>query len=333
MARIQRITLSPRIVTQPLPTDADDPAIWVHPAQPERSLILGTNKARAPQGAVGVYNLQGRLVQLVSHLDQPNNIDVAYGFRLGNRKIDIAVATERYASRLRIFRIDPDRLRLEDITDLPNARVFTEAEGEAAMPMGVALYTHPTRREIFAIVSRKTGPTEGYLHQYRLVAGRNGRVGVQFVRAFGRFSGKEEIEAIAVDSPLGYVYYADEAVGIRKYYADPTHPRAAQEIALFATHFQGDQEGIAVYAPEESAGWLLCVEQLPDNSLWYLYPRFGRQQEPIAVVESGADETDGLDACAQPMGRAFPAGVIVAMNSKERNFWLYSAAELRAKLR
>ncbi|MCX7687037.1 MAG: hypothetical protein N2045_03570 [Fimbriimonadales bacterium] len=75
------------------------------------------------------------------------------------------------------------------------------------------------------------------------------------------------------------------------------------------------------------------MEQLPDNSLWYLYPRFGRQQEPIAVVESGADETDGLDACAQPMGRAFPAGVIVAMNSKERNFLLYSAADLRAKLR
>ncbi len=333
MARIERIILRPRIATQPLPTDADDPAIWVHPTQAERSLILGTNKARAPQGAIGVYNLQGRLVQLVSKIDQPNNIDVAYGFPLGGKRIDIAVATERYASRLRIFRIDPSRLRLEDITDFSNARVFAGSEGEAAMPMGVALYTHPISREVFAIVSRKTGPTEGYLHQYRLVAGRSGRVGVQFVRAFGRFSSKEEIEAIAVDSPLGYVYYADETVGIRKYYADPNHPHAAQEIATFATHFRGDHEGIAVYAPKESSGWLIGVEQLPDNSLWYLYPRFGRQQEPIAVVETGADETDGLDACAQPLGRAFPAGVIVAMNSKGRNFLLYSAAELWAKLR
>lgn len=332
MACIERITLRPRVATQPLPTDADDPAIWVNPTQPERSLIFGTNKARAPEGAIGVYNLHGRLIQLIRQIDQPNNIDVAYGFRLGSQRIDIAVATERYASRLRIFRIDPHRLRLEDITDLSNTRVFPDSEGEAAMPMGVALYTHPISREVFAIVSRKTGPTEGYLHQYQLV-GRNGRVGVQFVRAFGRFSGKEEIEAIAVDSPLGYVYYADETIGIRKYYADPNRPHAAQEVATFATHFQGDHEGIAVYAPKESSGWLICVEQLPDNSLWYLYPRFGRQQEPIAVVESGADETDGLDACAQPMGRAFPAGVIVAMNSKGRNFLLYSAADLRAKLR
>lgn len=85
--------------------------------------------------------------------------------------------------------------------------------------------------------------------------------------------------------------------------------------------------------PKESSGWLVCVEQLPDNSLWHLYPRFGRQQEPIALVESGADETDGLDACAQPMGKAFPAGIIVAMNSKGRNFLLYSATELWSKLR
>ncbi len=42
------------------------------------------------------------------------------------------------------------------------------------------------------------------------------------VRKFGLFSGKKEIESIAVDDALGYVYYSDEGYGVRKYYADPS---------------------------------------------------------------------------------------------------------------
>ncbi|MFN3690594.1 MAG: phytase, partial [Fimbriimonadales bacterium] len=213
----------PVVRTAPLPDDADDPAIWVHPRYPRLSLILGTNKARAPRGAIGVYDLDGRLLQLVTNIDQPNNIDVGYGFALGRERIDLAVATERYASRLRIFRIDPACRCLVDITDPSRAQVFVGDSGERAMPMGVALY-HAGQGEIHALVSRKSGPKQGYLHQYRLVPTRRGRVGVQFLRAFGAFSGEGEIEAVCVDSELGYVYYADEGVGIRKYYADPALP-------------------------------------------------------------------------------------------------------------
>jgi 3-phytase len=226
----------PVVRTMPLPDDADDPAIWTHPRDPRLSLILGTNKARAPRGAIGVFDLSGRMLQRIDGIDQPNNIDVAYGFALGRERVDIAVATERYASRLRIFRIDPARRRLVDITDPDGARVFAGESGERAMPMGLALY-QAGRGEVQAIVSRKSGPKRGYLHQYRLVPTRGGRVGVQLVRAFGAFSGEGEIEAICVDSELGYVYYADEGVGIRKYYADPRHPE--REIALFATGLQG----------------------------------------------------------------------------------------------
>ncbi len=255
-------------------------------------------------------------------LDLPNNIDVGYGFPLGRTRIDLAVATERYANRLRIFRIDPDRRRLVDITDPEGSRVFRGEQGERAMPMGIALYQNPATGGLDAIVSRKAGPPQGYLHQYRLVPMRGGRVGVQFVRAFGAFSGKEEIEAIAVDSELGYVYYADEQVGIRKYHANPDHPLAERELALFATHFRGDHEWIALYAPRAGEGYLLGVEQLEKNSLLHLYPRFGRQTEPLRVVALGADSTDGLDACACYLGAPFASGIVVAMNSEGRQLLL-----------
>ena len=41
---------------------ADDPAIWVHQADPAKSRILGTNKK---QGML-VYDLQGRQTQLLA---------------------------------------------------------------------------------------------------------------------------------------------------------------------------------------------------------------------------------------------------------------------------
>jgi hypothetical protein len=71
------------------------------------------------------------------------------------------------------------------------------------------------------------------LWQYRLEDDGQGRVRARKVRAFEAWSGGGEIEAIAVDDALGYVYYADEAVGIRKYRADPDAPGAEVELALF----------------------------------------------------------------------------------------------------
>ncbi len=324
------LEVRPVVRTAPLPDDADDPAIWIHPRNPRLSLILGTNKARAPRGAIGAFDLNGRLLQLVSNINQPNNVDVAYNFVLGRERIDIAVATERYAGRLRIFRIDPARRRLVDITDPDGAKVFVGEEGERAMPMGIALY-QAGRGEVHAIVSRKSGPKQGYLHQYRLTPTRNGRVRVQFIRAFGAFSGEGEIEAVCVDSELGYVYYADEGVGIRKYAVNPALPE--RELALFATDYEGDQEGIALYAPKHGDGFLLCTEQIEGGSKLHLYPRFGRQSKPIATINTGADETDGLDASAHNFGAPFESGLVVAMNSEGRNFWLYCWADIEAAMK
>src|SRR5688572_9400074 len=69
--------------TAPLPDDPDDPAIWTHPTDPAKSVIIGTMKIAAPAGAVVVHGLDGRLRQTIAGIDRPNNVDVEYGFRLG----------------------------------------------------------------------------------------------------------------------------------------------------------------------------------------------------------------------------------------------------------
>jgi 3-phytase len=331
--------------TAQLSNDPDDPAIWVHPDDPARSLIIGTMKVAAPAGALVVFGLDGQIRQAITGIDRPNNVDVEYGFPLGGRRVDLVVATERLRRQLRVFRVDAAGGRLVDLGGIP---ILQDQPGEAGAPMGIGLYRRPRDGAVFAIVSPKEGPRDGYLWQYRLT-GTGGRIAAQFVRRFGTFSAgavreDNEIEAVAVDDELGYVYYADEGDGIHKWHADPDHPDAARELAHFArAGFRGDREGIAIYTLPNGTGYLVCTDQLDGDSEYHIYPREGAPGNPhdhsreIAVVRGGADATDGLEISSSPLGPGLPHGIMVAMNSASRNFlvfrWQDVAAAIQPPLR
>lgn len=319
--------VAPRAVTAPVKHDTDDPAIWVHPTDPAQSLILGTDKDA--DGALYVFGLDGKIhwEKTVRGLARPNNVDVAYGFELGGERIDIAVVTERYANRLRVYRL-PDLAPI-DGGGIP---VF---EGELARDcMGIALYRRPRDGAMFAIVSRSDfmAPREGYLAQYRLVDDGTGVVRGIFVRRFGTWSGRKEIEALAVDHDLGYLYASDETFGIRKYHADPAHEDAEDELAVFGTTgFARDQEGIAIYRLDERTGYILVSDQQANR-----FRVFRREGEPgaphehreIAVLALSTNQSDGCDVVSVPLP-GFPGGLFVAM-SDNRTFQLYAWDDLVA---
>jgi 3-phytase len=271
--------LKPVAQTQPVPHDADDPAIWIHPTDRARSLILGTDKF-ASEGGLHVFGLDGVRRQTIAPLDRPNNVDIEYGVMLGGTKTDIAVLTERKKYRLRIFAIPADGGALIDLA--PNGLPVLDGQtGEASEPMGVSLYKRPADGVTFAIVAPKTGGTTDYLWQYRLDSApgapasasraasdasreasgaSHSQIAATLVRRFGNFSRRGatpgeigEIEAVVVDDELGYVYYSDERFGIRKWHADPDHVDAARELAVFGTDgYAGDREGLALYVPESA---------------------------------------------------------------------------------
>jgi 3-phytase len=196
--------------------------------------------------------------------------------------------------------------------------------------MGISLYRRARDGAIFAIVAPKSGPREGYLGQYRLEEDEQGRIKATFVRYFGRFSGVGEIEAVAVDDALGYVYYADEGDGIHKYHADPEHADAGRELAHFGrTGFRADREGIAIYERNDGTGYIVCTDQLSGNSEYHVFRREGEPGQPhdhstrLKVVRGGADSTDGIEISSRPLGPMFPAGLMVTMNSSGRNFLFY----------
>ena len=317
------------LATDSVTDDPDDPAVYIHPWDPSRCLIIGTNKVPAPKGALLVFGLDGKVRQTIDNLDRPNNVDIEYGFMLNGRPADIAAVTERLKRRLRVFRIEPGGT-LTDVSSPKGLDVFEDEAGEKGAPMGISLYRRPGDGAIYAIVSPKTGPSDGYLGQYLLSDDGTGKVKATMVRRFGRFSGRTEIEAIAVDDALGYVYYADEGDGIHKYHADPDHPEAALELAHFGQEgFRADREGIGIYACDDGTGYILCTDQLAGNSEYHIYRREGSPGRPhdhselLKVVGGGADATDGLEVTSAAAGPFFPNGLMVAMNSGPKNFLVF----------
>jgi 3-phytase len=319
--------VSPRIVSQPVRHDSDDPAIWVNPQDPAASLVLGTDKN--VDGALYVFDLQGRIVQdkVVRGLVRPNNVDIAYGVLVGDERVDVAVVSERYAHRLRVYRL-PDMAPL-DGGGIP---VF---EGERARDvMGIALYTRAADGALFAVVSRSDefAPTQGYLHQYRLVDDGTGTLRGLFTRAFGEWSGTKEIEAIAVDNAGGHVYYSDENYAVRKYLADPMADDADEQLAEFGHEgFADDREGISFYRRADGSGYILVSDQQANRFNIYALQTTedAAEQHPLlASVLLATDESDGSDLVSIELP-GFPGGLFVAM-STDRTFQFYAVADILA---
>lgn len=321
----QAALLVPVYTTDTLAHDTDDPAIWIHPTDPSRSLIVGTDKDEA--GGLYVFDLKGKLdsTRSVPGLKRPNNVDIEYGLKIGDTLVDIAVVTERLTNQIRIFRM-PDMLAL-DAGGIP---VFEGETGTGYRDlMGISLYKNK-KGDVYAIVGRKNGPVDStYLWQYLLTGTGANTVKATLVRKFGAYSGLHEIESIAVDDQLGYIYYSDEGVGVRKYYADPE--KGNQELALFGRGlFKEDNEGISIYALTDSTGFILVSDQ-QDHS-FHIYTREGSTENPHAHLllrkqYVAARESDGSEIVATPLLPDFPYGLFVAM-SDNKTFHYYPAEKI-----
>lgn len=307
-------SIKPVYITEKVRYDTDDPAIWINPQDASKSLILGTDKET--KGGLFAYDLTGKIVNKVPNLKRPNNVDLRYGFSLNGKKIDVAAVTERETNMVRLYQLP----------DLKEVGAFSVFDGEQLRdPMGISMYKNPETNEMYAIVGRKTGPSGSYLWQYKLIE-KNGKITGEVVRKFGNFSGLKEIESIAVDDALGYVYYSDERFAVHQYYADPA--KGDQELLLFGKgDFKSDLEGISIYPTSEKTGYILVSNQQADT--FNVYLRENPAQGRIAEIPVSTLESDGSEVTAVPLGERFPKGIFVAM-SNGKVFHIYDWRDIEA---
>lgn len=318
-------TIQPVAVTEPVQFDTDDPAIWYNCANPAQSLVVGTDKE--DQGGLYVFDLDGKIVRKHTGMQRPNNVDVLQNILVGGRKMDVAITSERYAHKVRIFSM-PDLVPV----DSGGFEAFIGEEGvEFRDLMGIAGYRDPATGKGYALVGRKNGPTDStYIWQYELVASGDAITG-KLVRTFGAFSGQKEIEALCVDDELGYVYMSDERAGIRKYFAHPDSSN--RELAFFGQGaYLEDNEGISIYRTSATDGYILVSDQSAGKFRVYnreaeVFPSGAHQHREIGVIQVAAVESDGSEIIANTLGGKFPGGLFVAM-SDDQTFHYYAVENL-----
>lgn len=321
--------LKPVVVTQKVKHDSDDPAIWINPLDSTHVLIIGTDKGGdTGDGGLFAFDLSGNIVDSVRPLKRPNNVDIAYGLNLNGKRVDIAVCTERNAKSIRVFSLP----NLEPL-DNGGILVFDGEVDSLRDPMGVALYTNPADQKIYAIVGRKTGPKDGtYLWQYLLEDDGSGAVKASLKRKFGLYSGKKEIESIAVDNELGFVYHSDEQHGIHKSYAHPDSSN--MELALFGTSgFTEDIEGISIYKTDNNSGYIIVSDQQANR--FRIFPREGSHGKPnehpeVSFFLASTSESDGSDVINRVIPE-FPQGLFIAM-SDDGTFQFYDWRDISKKI-
>ena len=317
--------IKPLYTTGQVEYDTDDPAIWINPQDPSQSLIIGTDKDSL--GGLYVFDLKGRIIDSLVRkgIQRPNNVDLGYGFALGESRVDFAVTGERITSKLRFYSLP----EMQEI--VPGGISIFEGETGPDFRdlMGVAVYQSPKTGKSYVIAGRKNGPTDGtYLWQYEMVD-NSGILGLSLVRKFGNYSGKKEIEAIAVDSELGYIYYSDEGAGVRKYYAEPDQGNG--ELAFFGQEgFADDHEGISIYKTGPETGYILVSDQ--GANLFHVFPREGESTNAhshplLAKLPLSTISSDGSEVTEKALGQDFPNGLFVAM-SDDKTFQIYRWEDL-----
>jgi 3-phytase len=287
---------------------ADDPAIWVHPTDPERSLILGANK----RDGLEVYSLDGRRQTSVGAGLEPNNVDVRYGIEVAGRTRDVAVATVRGTGvGLAAWWIDPVDGKLTSAG--PVLPVFGGKE-----PYGCCLYRCARDGTLYAFATSKTGDVE----QLRLSPTADGKLEAKLVRAF--HVGKQ-LEGCVADDEWGLFYVAEEDVAIWRYGAEPGDPTAKSDRRSVARAgkrggFKPDVEGLTLVYASDGKGALVASMQ-GENRFW-LFDRDGDNTlraifDPIAGT--GVDEvtgTDGVCATSCALGPRLPRGALVCQDDR-----------------
>ncbi|GGA23935.1 phytase [Okeania sp. KiyG1] len=304
--------------------DSDDPAIYVHPNNPNQSLVISTLK----DAGLAVYDLDGEVLQEISP-DTPgdirfNNVDIVYNFQIGDETVDLAVATDRANDTLAIWSIDPQTRQLTNITAAelsnPATSIFGIDDGEQTA-YGLATYTNPNTGATYAYISQADGDQ---IAQLELTTNENGTVSATEVRRLtvpipdGGELDDAQVEGMVVDRESGVLYVGQENFGIWRFDAEVDGSTDGTIVDEIGENIQADVEGLTIYYADNSNGYLLASSQ-GDNT-FAVYDRQGNNEYignffigDFANID-GAEESDGADVINVPLGNNFPNGLLVVQD-------------------
>lgn len=302
---------------------ADDPALWVHPTDASRSLIVGTDKNRGV-GGLYAYGLDGKIRFSVTD-PALNNVDIRQGVELAGYRFDLAGATRRTDSTLSLYAVD--------------SSAFRRIEGIPVRlddPYGFCLGRDRNAGKVYAFNVGKNG----IVTQFELQADSLGLLSGKMVKRY-RFASQGE--GCVADDDRGILWVGEEDRGLWKFrFHDPLDSTGVLVDSVAGGHLQDDVEGIALYVPEKGAGYVIVSSQ-GDNS-FAVYDRESPHAYRGSFIVHASDtmgigaveETDGIEVVAAPLGERYPEGAFIAQDGHNRpanqNFKLVDWRKIRDAL-
>jgi myo-inositol-hexaphosphate 3-phosphohydrolase len=284
---------------------ADDAAIWIHPTDPSKSTIIGTDKSTDGHGLV-VYDLSGR--ELFYYPDgRMNNVDVRYNFPLGSSRVGLVGVSNRVRS-LDFYKVnEADRSLTKVGSFAPTSNIAT--------PRGFSFYHSPDTGKYFAYVT-----DVGKVEQWEL-DGSTGSVTGKLVRSW-TVSGPAHTEGLVADDEMKRLYIAQEDIGgIWRYGAEPGDSTAGTKV-VSTTENGGDIvqdiKGISIYYGSGGAGYLLAASQ--GSNRFHVYSRDDNRPLGAFAIPAGngidaVTGMDGIDVTNFGVGGPFPQGFFVTQDT------------------
>ncbi len=281
---------------------ADDPAIWRHPSDPAKSLVVGTDK----RAGIHVYDMAGKAVSFTPS-PRLNNIDLRANVELNGKPSVLVVASDRrdeMNAAIALFTLDTQNRKLEPIANLP------VGSGEA---YGMCLWQRKSDGRIYAFLVLK----DGRIDQVELdLSGATVTSKVVRQMKLGTQS-----EGCVVDDRTGLLYVAEEDVGLWRFDARPNGSTRAKALGRAdGKRLVADAEGLAIAPSGRSGGYLLASSQ--GDYAYTLYRlRDGRYLGRFRITDGAVDgvqETDGLELALGDFGPEYPGGLLVVQDGDNR---------------
>lgn len=296
---------------------ADDPALWRHPTDAGKSLVLGTNK----QEGLIVFALDGSEVQRLP-IGLINNVDVRQS---ADRTHDVAIASNDQVNAISVFLIDRATGDVSHRGDIPAGMIE---------PYGICM-------------GRENGT------DLAGVTYKDGTVQIWSMAASPEVLSGEllktvklatQLEGCVFDETQGLMFVGEENHGLWKLaYRDAAPVPELIDVIGGPAGLVADVEGVSIWRGKDGAGWIVASAQSEDRFVVYDRKAPHTAMGSFSIMENAAlgidavTHTDGLDVYSGALP-GFPRGIVMVQddgNPKsgvDQNFKVVDWVDIEAAL-
>jgi 3-phytase len=304
---------------------ADDTALWLHPTDRSKSIILGSNKDGGSYGGIYGLGLDGQrwdstgswgATNWFGQGKKLNEVDLSYSFQAGPERWDIVAAANRTDDRVDFFRVTTDLAG--DFSGLASIGNFSTSLLGGDNPYGLTLFHSSSLDKHYAIASSK----DGSVAQWELGYGAGSVTGTKVWEAQVSSS---EVEGMVPDDVNEVIYISGENTSLYRYKTSGGVIQDAGRVTVDSVsgpHLTADIEGLTLYYGSDGSGYLIASSQ--GSNQFAVYDRqyvegaanphlfnFTVDENSGAGID-GVSDTDGIDVTNANLGGQFSSGVFFA---------------------